>query len=98
MRTLSTRTCLLAVILLSAIGCLLGFSPEASALLLTGSLSAQAPDGTGGNVFFNCEGQNPCRGTYADEEHDPHCSNLLGRADALTLNGLNLSAPGTISG
>jgi hypothetical protein len=98
MAAVPARTCLLVATLVAANLCLLGFSPEASALLITGSMSAQDVDGSGATVSFNCEGQNPCRGVYADLEHDPRCSNILGRVDTLVISGMNLSAPGTISG
>ena len=61
------------------------FSPEAAAFTLTGSFTAQSSDGSGNQIFFNCDGVNPCRGTYADEKREHMCSNLLGRADSIVM-------------
>src|SRR5258708_2403203 len=82
-----------AVIILSC-----AFSPEAAAFTLSGSLTAQSSDGSADQFFFNCEGVNPCRGTFADEQHEAGCSNILGRADSIVVSGMNLSSPGSISG
>ena len=87
----------LATALLWAAACLAGFSPPAEALRLTGQMAFQASDGSG-EMWFNCEGENPCRGTYVALLRTPACPDEAGRVDTIAITGLDLSRAGPISG
>ena len=94
----TTRRLRFAAALLSTIACLAGFSPPAQAVRLTGSVNITSTDGGSGQVWFNCDGENPCRGTYIAVLRTGTCSDEFGRVDDITITGLNLSRPGPISG
>jgi len=98
MRARATFRLRFAAALLSTFACLAGFSLPAEAIRLTGRIDFQAPDGGGGQMWFNCDGENPCRGTYMAIMHTPVCSDVYGRLDTITITGLDLSRSGPISG
>ena len=77
---------------------LAGFSPPAQAIRLTGAVDFRAADGATGQTWFNCDGENPCRGTYMAVMRTPVCSDEIGRVDDITITGLDLSKPGPVSG
>ena len=93
-----TRRFRLATALLWAVACLAGFSAPAEATRLTGRFTIQASDGGSAQVWFNCEGENPCRGTYMAALPTTGCAHEYGRVDTVTVTGLNLSKPGAVSG
>ena len=86
-----------AIIVAALLGCM-GLSPAVHALRLNGLVSFQTSDGTSGQIGFNCDGENPCRGTWVMEERDAGCSNSIGRVGPVVITGLGLSAPGPIAG
>ncbi|MDH5264955.1 MAG: hypothetical protein OEX21_09425, partial [Betaproteobacteria bacterium] len=51
-----------------------------------------------GTIGFNCDGENPCRGTWVMRERDTGCTNDIGRVGSTVITGLSLSSPGPIAG